>query len=83
MAMRTPAARNKGWGFPNTRFWISNPKLASELARVTINPPEMEIIKAGITVTDPPNGQDRVGLKRPLEIETVLEHAESGNPTTP
>ena len=53
IAIRTPAASSSGCELLNTCFWKSSPNLVSELARVTIKPPEMEIISAGITVTKP------------------------------
>ena len=49
----TPPASINGCGLLNTCFFISDPSLLSELARVTIRPPETEIISAGITVTRP------------------------------
>jgi len=53
MATRTPDASMSGCGLLKICFWKSTPNLVSELARVMIKPPEMEIIKAGITVTRP------------------------------
>ncbi len=53
MAINTPEASNSGCELLNTCRWKSSPNLVSELARVTIKPPEMEIIRAGITVTSP------------------------------
>ena len=49
----TPLERNSGWGLPKICFWTSVPKRSSVLARVTIIPPEMDIMRAGITVTRP------------------------------
>ena len=40
-------------GLLKTCFWNSAPRLSSEPVRVTIKPPETEIISAGITVTRP------------------------------
>jgi hypothetical protein len=50
---RTPLARNRGCGLPKSCLEKSVPRRSSELARVTIRPPEMEIIRAGMTVTRP------------------------------
>lgn len=52
-ATSTPAASNTGSALP--KIWRRNcaPSRASELARVAIMPPEMDIIRAGITVTSP------------------------------
>ena len=52
-ATSTPLASSSGSDLPKTCFWNSAPSFASELARVTIKPPEIEIISAGITVTSP------------------------------
>ena len=52
-ATSTPLASSSGCDAPKICFWNSTPRRFSELARVTIMPPEMEIISAGITVTRP------------------------------
>ena len=52
-ATSTPLASRSGSDLPNTCFWNCAPSLESELARVTIKPPEIEIMSAGITVTRP------------------------------
>ncbi len=52
-AIRTPAASSSGCELPKICRWNSAPRRASELARVTIRPPDIEIISAGITVTRP------------------------------
>ena len=52
-ATSTPLASSSGSDLPNTWVWNCAPSLESELARVTIKPPEIEIISAGITVTRP------------------------------
>ena len=49
----TPLASNSGCGLPKSCLLKSAPRRSSELARVTIRPPEMEIISAGMTVTRP------------------------------
>ena len=53
IAKRTPPARKSGCGFRNSCFRKSLVNVASELARVTIRPPDTEIINAGMTVTRP------------------------------
>ena len=53
IAISTPEASSRGCALLNTCFWKSTPSLVSELVRVMIKPPEMEIISAGITVTRP------------------------------
>jgi len=52
-ASRRPEASSRGCGEPKTCFWKSEPISRSELARVTMRAPEMEIMRAGMTVTRP------------------------------
>ena len=53
IATSTPPDSIKGCGLLKICFVTSEPSLLSELARVTIRPPETETISAGITVTRP------------------------------
>ena len=52
-ATSTPLARPSGSALPNSCLLNSSPSRFSEPARVTIRPPETEIISAGMTVTRP------------------------------